>query len=290
MAKVIFNGEPGETFTNDTGKVQYQLIVQFQNSCGLCIQFAHAVGPHWPVPFHRACRCVNKAIWPGETSQPFVDFREEIRQLEPKQQAVAVGAANWRLVESGTVKWDDVVTKTRVRSLREVVSRQQLSVADMLKAGVKRHTAESAHTAVNTPHHAIVEQHRRSLIEQLRQAGLSDQQIKQGFGERMAARVAIREGPSGPQAMPAPKYPVPLHPLRVAVAQTAQVPAGKAQAIVDQLPQFASESEVAEWIRGELGEAIDLSPEAWDAIRKAIGEEQAQRNLFKKLGIHPRQN
>ncbi|WP_422932047.1 OmpH family outer membrane protein [Singulisphaera sp. PoT] len=210
MAKVIFNGDAGDVYTNETGKILYQLIVSFSNSCGVCIQYAYAIGSFWPIPFHRGCRCENRPIMPGEAAHPFVDFMEEIRQLSPRQQSVAVGKANWQLIESGVVGWEEVVTKARVRSLREVVSRNKLSVEQMTKAGVPKYRADEAHAAVNTPAHQIVDQQRKQLVENLMGMGITKDQIREAFGGRVADRVTIGAGPSGKGYMPVdPKTPKP---------------------------------------------------------------------------------
>jgi hypothetical protein len=200
MARVIFNGTPGEVWKNEGTRVQYQLFVAFNFSCGLCIQFANAIAGAWPVPFHRNCRCRVKPIWPGADAEPYVDFMDEIRKLDPKQQAAAVGASNWKLLEKGTVNWDDVVTPTRVRDLREVVSRNKLSVADLTKAGVPRGLADLVHASVDTPAHELVDKTRQELVDKLKDVGLSHQEIKRAVGEGLAKRVFIGEGPSGAQS------------------------------------------------------------------------------------------
>ena len=208
MAKIITNGTPGTTWTNTTGKVQYQLLVTWENSCGLCIQYDRAIGPLWPTPFHRGCRCRQKPVWAGNESDPFVDFRKKLLDLDPGQQARVIGRSNLKLVEAGVVKWSDVVTPARIRSLREVVSRGKLSVAELLDAGVTKKAAEAAHQSVNTPAHAVAEAERVEALRKLLGLGVSKPQIKELFGARVAERVGISEGPSGPQPMPpAPSVP-----------------------------------------------------------------------------------
>ena len=197
MARVEFNGEPGTVWTNQTEKVQYQLIVNWHNSCGLCIQYDHAIGPLWPTPFHHGCRCRQRIIFPGKSAEPFVDFRAKIDQLDKTQRARVIGVASLRLVESGTVQWADVVGKNRIRTLQEVVAREKLSVEQMVKAGVQRKTAEKAHASVNTPEHEIRRQKRAEAIRQLQNLGVGKEQIKQAFGKEVAKRVTIDAGPSG---------------------------------------------------------------------------------------------
>lgn len=209
MAKVITNGAAGTTWTNSTGKVQYQLLVDWRHSCGLCCQYDHAIGPLWPTPFHRGCRCKQKAIWPGNESLPFVDFMEKIRGLDRSQQSRVIGRSNLVLVEAGVVTWSDVVTSARVRSLREVVSRQKLTVHQMTGAGVVKRIAEAAHLSVHTPTHEIAEQAKRDAIKHLKDLGVGAAEIKSRFGAMMASRVGIKEGPGGPGGMPsAPTPPV----------------------------------------------------------------------------------
>jgi hypothetical protein len=208
VAKVTFNGEPGATWRNDGAKAQYQLFVDWHNSCGLCAQYDRAIGPWWPIPFHRNCRCVQKPVWPGETSEPFVDFREKIRELDPRQQSRVIGAANLKLVEAGAVKWSDVVTPNRVRTLREVVSREKLSVEAMVKAGVMRRYAGEAHAAVHTAAHEHAEAQRKEAVEGLKRLGVGSEAIRRAFGERMAERAGIAAGPSRDHWLDLPKSPL----------------------------------------------------------------------------------
>lgn len=190
MARLVIGGNPGSRYTNTTGKVLYQLIVTFDNSCGVCIQFANKVGDSWPIPFHRGCRCTQRPIYPGQTSEPFLDFREEIRRLDPAQQNRVMGSANYRLVESGVVKYEDVVTERRVRNLREVVARQKLTVDQMVRSGVGKREASQAYDAVNTGTHTAVEQRRKQLIDKLMSAGYTGDQIKSTVGQQLASRLS----------------------------------------------------------------------------------------------------
>ena len=223
MSRVTFNGKPGTTWTNDGPKVQYQLLVDWHNSCGLCAQYDHAVGPIWPTPFHRGCRCRQKPIWPGESAAPFVDFRAKIAELDRTQQSRVVGRANLDLIESGVLQWDDVVTSNRVRTLREVVSREKLSIDAMVKAGVQRGQAERTFEAVHTPAHQLAEDARRAALKHLADLGVGKAEVREHFGEAMASRVTIAAGPS--QRPPGwngglfvgPKPP-PLTPAAVAAA------------------------------------------------------------------------
>jgi hypothetical protein len=111
------------------------------------------------------------------------------------------------LLESGVVKWDDIVTETRVRSLKEVVAARKLSVASMTKAGVSPRYARDAFAAVHTPEQELIRQHRKELVEQIKEAGLSREQIKEAVARGIHKQVAIGAGPSRSQAIPELKRP-----------------------------------------------------------------------------------
>jgi hypothetical protein len=212
VARVTFNGTPGEAFTNDTDRVLYQFHCQFSHSCGVCIHYHLAIGPYFPIPLHRGCRCSQAALLPGATAEPFVDFLEEITKLDPHQQAAVMGRSNWQLVESGVVSFADVVTPTRVRDLREVVALNTLSVEQMTKAGVGRRVAAEAYQSVNTPEHRLIAKKQAELVASLKTKGLSTRQIETAVGQRVAAKVTI-EGPSGPGVLPVrPTTPRPFLP------------------------------------------------------------------------------
>lgn len=209
MARVVFNGEPGEVWTNDTGRAQYQFVARLSNTCGVCFQYHLAISASWPIPLHRGCRCTQILIIPGGEGRPFVDFRATLGELSPDQQAKAVGASNWKLIQSGAVEWEDVVTTTRVRDLREVVSRQKLSVETMRKAGVGRTVAEQAYESVNTPAHELADRRRKELVEKLTKAGLSHEQIATTVGEKLAGKVRLGGGPEPPKPEIGPLPPKP---------------------------------------------------------------------------------
>jgi hypothetical protein len=196
MPRVIFNGKPGETWKNDTGKARYQFVASLLNTCGVCFQYHMAVSTWFPIPLHHGCRCRQELIAPGMTADPFVDFREILDAMPPDQKVAAVGASAYRLIREGVIPWEEVVTQSRVRTLEEVVSRRKLTVDTMEKAGVRPDIARRAWEAVNTPEHLIVDAQRRRLVENLRGAGLTDDQIKKAFGERVAERISIAEGPT----------------------------------------------------------------------------------------------
>jgi hypothetical protein len=285
-APTIVVGAPGTTWVNRGAKVLYQLIVDWHNSCGLCCQFDRQVGPWWPVPFHRGCRCRVRPVWPGEASLPFVDFREKIRALPRAQRSRVIGRSNLVLVETGVVGWDDVVTDSRVRSLREVVSRLGLSVEQMQKAGVVRRIAAQAYESVHTPAHALAEAQRREAVAQLGRLGLNHEAIAEEFGVRVAAKVGIGgmpsgPGPAAPQEAPPPKpKPKPKAPAKAKPWQP--TPAGEFR-------QFATVSEMEAWGKAAYGEwAAGLSPDEHAALRSYTGPGYRAMNAALRGGEPPK--
>ena len=129
--RVIFNGEPGSVWVNDTDKVRYQFVCSLINTCGACLQYHLAIGGWWPIPIHHRCRCTQRPIAVGTAApHPFVDFRELLDSMPHSQQVAAIGASNYRLLQAGVVKWGEIVTKYRVRTLREVLAINKVFSAD----------------------------------------------------------------------------------------------------------------------------------------------------------------
>ncbi len=227
MPRLMISGEPGEVHVNDTGKIQYQLIVSWHNSCAVCIQFDHKVGSFWPIPFHRGCLCTQLPVTPGQAARPFVDYREKIQAVSHAQRANIMGRSNLAMVESGLVNWSDVVTPTRIRSLREVVSRKRLTVDQMVASGVTRGRAREAYDAVHTGTHTETEARRQELVKKILAKGYTRRQILDAAGRSIGSRVSIGEGPSGPSSVPIPFRPTP-RPLKPATKRAALAPEAKA--------------------------------------------------------------
>jgi len=192
----VWNGQPGEVWVNDTNRVKYQLLCNWLNTCGFCAQYDHAIGPWWGIPLHFGCNCDQVAIKPGGQAKPFVDYREIIDGLDHDQQAAVMGASNYRLLKQGLVTWEDVVTPSRVRDLREVVARKKLTVKQMEDAGIKPWNAKEAHRTVHTPEHELEERHRRELIEKIKGAGVSQETLARELATRLASRVTIAANPT----------------------------------------------------------------------------------------------
>ena len=194
----VFNGTPGKRWRNTTGKIQFQLICDLHNSCGTCLQFHMAVGMSWPIPFHRRCRCHQVLILPDAFASPFVDFRKILEGLPHDQQAKAVGVSLYEMLRKGVIQWSDAVTPTRVRDLQEVVWKKRLTVAEMVKAGVKPRWAQQAHDRAHSKPAALLQSRRADLLAKIRGAGMSDQQVRQAVREGLAQRFVV-SGPSGMQ-------------------------------------------------------------------------------------------
>ncbi len=157
---------------------------------------------------------------PGdEAPNPFVDFREMLREMAHDQQVAAVGAANYRLLEAGVAKWEDIVIKTQVRPLEHVVALLQLSLETMLAAGVEKSIAERAYAAVHTPEQDLIRQRRAELIAKLEKAGMSREELISELSRRISGRVTTvggaaprpgrhpRRRPTKAQAPAAPEHP-----------------------------------------------------------------------------------
>lgn len=184
-----FSGEVGQCWVNDTSTVYYQFIAGEGGCCGCCFQNQGCIGPWWGIPICRGCACLQRAIRPGESSLPFVSFIDELKRFTEDQRHALVGRSNWQLLAGGLVGWVDVVTPTRVRAFHEVIDRMKLSREAMLAAGVPSSDVEAAWSLVFTPERLANDARRRELLERLRGAGLSDEQIRREVARRLSARV-----------------------------------------------------------------------------------------------------
>jgi hypothetical protein len=196
--RVVWSGPPGDTHTNDTAFVQYQLHCNLERTCGECLQYHEAIqrGP-WPIPLHVNCNCRQTPIPPGkEAAEPFTDFRKILDDMPPGEQQAAIGTSNYKLLKEGVVEWKDIVTPSRVRPLREVVALKRLTVEEMERAGVDKKIAEAAHASVHTAEHELIHQQRMGLIHQLQDAGLHQNQLVEQLSRGLAAKVGLAEGPA----------------------------------------------------------------------------------------------
>lgn len=212
----VIRGAPGTRWDNDTGKVAYQFIVNRKNTCGLCYQFDHAISTSsWPIPLHFGCRCVQRLVYPNATAQAFVDFRKTIRDLDPSQRNRVVGAGNLRLIEANVVRWEDVVTESRIRDLTEVVSLKRLTVKQMVDVGIPKGRAQALYDAAQSGPQTAADESRRRILAALEQRGVDANRVRREVAERIARRVRT-ETPGGggtpPAPAPNPAQPAPRAP------------------------------------------------------------------------------
>jgi len=202
--RIIWQGKPGEVYTNDTDRYKYQMICDLVNTCGTCLQYHLAISNWWPIPFHRNCRCSQQPLKPGQSAQPFKDFRKVLEGLTDAQKVEAIGKANYDLLSKGLISWEDVVTPTRVRSLREVVASKKLTVNQMIDAGIPPQTAVRAYEAVHTPEQVIIRQRRTELVAGLTSAGFDTRQIADVIAYELA-KDAVSVAGQTPPPPPLPK-------------------------------------------------------------------------------------
>ena len=194
-------GTPGERFVNDGSRPLYQFVATLQNTCGACLQYHLAIGPWWPIKIHRRCNCEQFVVRPGATApHPFCDFRELLDNMSHRNQVAAIGASNYALLRAGVVDWKEIVTRYRVRTLREVIAINKVSEKTALAAGVKPGVAKVAYAAVKAPEAEMIRQHRAELTRQITAAGVPHEQLVRQIGEAIVNRVTI-VGSSGAQSM-----------------------------------------------------------------------------------------
>lgn len=144
----------GESWTNNTGVFAWQRIVQWVNSCALCGQYHLVIHTQREIPtrpLHRKCNCDDVMIPPGQSGAAFADVHKIVAGLPEDMQRVYFGASNWQMVESGLIKFRDVATPYRVRTLTEVVQVKNLTRGQMLKAGVKEQVVKKVFATIEHP-------------------------------------------------------------------------------------------------------------------------------------------
>jgi len=204
MATII-TGNPGEAWRNDGGKVQYQLVVAFINSCGFCIQYHHAIANYWPIPFHPRCNCRAVPVAPGQSAQPFADFEHEIDQLPHERQVEVIGDGAWKLIQDGQIKWEDAVTKTRIKSLYEIARDKNLSISDMKKAGISEATASRAYLQTRTPAQMAMLSAQNAAYQKLIDMGYTPDQIRQMAVQRISSMFGLVGAPNRAGSFLAPQ-------------------------------------------------------------------------------------
>jgi len=188
-------GRPGEVWINNTDRILYQFVPTFDLSCGVCVQYASKISLWWSM-LHQGCNCRSHPIYPGQTSLPFIDFREVIERLDSTQQHASTGKCNWILLNAGIVAWEDVITSCRVREFHEVMDRGRLSLETMIQAGVPEDEARKAWELVYTPERLKADSKRREAFQALRELGLSTDDITKAVAQKLSERVTATGSPA----------------------------------------------------------------------------------------------
>jgi hypothetical protein len=298
MGRIIHSGEPGTRWFNGTKVAWWQLECSLINTCGSCFQWHLQIAEYWALGLHRGCRCRQHPIAPGQYGMPFADYRAILEAMDESQHDAAVGSANWKLLKAGIVQWSDVVTGYRVRSLHEVVAREKITVAEMIKAKIDRKTAEEAFAMVNTPEHKIFEAQIKQAASKLKEAGLSDEQIVRGFAEKIVPRITgISPGNVKPIEIPKGQKVDwegsrieggPVAPIVAGNVILERIRRGTAKEPV-RMPDFhGSTSAMWEWVTKTFPDTVDtLSKDDWAALVLAVEAQEKLRPVLVKLGIDP---
>lgn len=207
--RVSIGGDPGTAWTNGTSKTMWQLVVAWENTCGRCAEYDRRIAVWWPIPFHHGCNCSSVPVPPGATALPFVDFRDEIAKLDPGQQAKIMGAMNKKLVDSGVLKWDQVVGRSKILTFQEAVAQHKLTRKQLSGAGIPGHQIDAALLVANSPENVATFAEQRALIEQLKKMGVKKPQVGKLFMDLLSGNIG-GSGPGGPlNPPPAPPAPKP---------------------------------------------------------------------------------
>lgn len=114
--------------------------------------------------------------------------------MSHSDQVAAVGASNYALLRAQVVSWSEVVTRYRVRTLREVLALNKVSLKTALAAGVKPGIAARAYAVVNSPEAEMVRAHRAALTAVIEKAGISQQALVDHIAHALTDRVVIVGG------------------------------------------------------------------------------------------------
>jgi hypothetical protein len=192
------NGEPGTTWTNTTSRPWYQ-IIPGAHPCAACLQWAYQVklGP-WPIQLHPNCRCSQERIEPGfKAPHPFADFRKMLDEMSHGDRVKVIGGAVYNLLERGVIKWEDAVTRYRIRSLKQIVALQKLSVKTLEANGVRPWLAQAAHAAVHTPEQELVRAARAKSMAALEAAGVDQKALVEVLSKALTGQAKIVGGNPG---------------------------------------------------------------------------------------------
>jgi hypothetical protein len=130
------------------------------------LQWAYQVKPSpWPIQLHHGCRCEQRRVDPDQKApHAFADYRTMLDEMSHADRVKAIGSSVYNLLARGVIEWKDVVTRYRVRSLKEVVTNKKLSIKTIEANGARPCIAEMAHAAVRTPEQETVRAARAALL------------------------------------------------------------------------------------------------------------------------------
>ncbi|WP_422932034.1 hypothetical protein [Singulisphaera sp. PoT] len=182
-------GKPGTTWLNETGKIQYQMVVDFSIESGACMPTASCIGSFWPIPICSGCTCLNHPIMPGERSLPFLDFQAEFAKLDFDRQCEAIGRLNALALKSGLFSWGDLSRTYRVCDFEGIMDAKRLTIEQMVAAGIPEADANAAWKKVYTPQRRKADADRQKIMRKLMAKGLSREDIKKMISIEIVKRI-----------------------------------------------------------------------------------------------------
>jgi hypothetical protein len=186
--RIIYSGEAGTFWTNNTGQPQYQFIAALENTCGACLQYHLQISRAWAIPFGCGCLSIQRQIRPGETARyPFCDFRKILHEMDYAGKERAIGLANYRLLSAGLAAWEDIVVWDKVISLPYVMRRKKLTVQQVIASGVDRASAEEAWAIIAREEAARPKLPPIPALRELTAEELSDAELQRLTDERVVA-------------------------------------------------------------------------------------------------------
>jgi hypothetical protein len=269
----IIAGDPGSIWFNDTGIVYWQLLTSLVNVCPSCFSRHLQIAEDWDLPFHRACRCSARAVFPGNQAFPFTNYVKLLEHMTPQSRADAVGKSNWRLIKAGLVDWPDIVTATRVIPLHLVVAKLGLTVAALVAAGISRSTAEAAFseaTGTQSPTQIMV-----IAAKKRRRDVAAPTAVTPPAATIRNSRTVQREEDDELGLTPAQRIAAALAVLR------------RLNPNVPVMPDFGGSTKaLRDWV-AKVVDPAQITDADWATLLAVIAAQDELRTVFKSLGIDP---
>lgn len=138
---------------NRTGQRLYHRRCSWVRTCARCGQYhgrLHDQSADVPsIPIHISCGCIDNIVEVGETAPGYPPQDVVIPELSGPQQQRYIGKGNFQLWQNGSVKFEDIVTRRRIKPFSVVSSKLKppasvLDVpADQLHGSLKRWYADA---------------------------------------------------------------------------------------------------------------------------------------------------